>query len=127
MSRPVLDASAIIAVIKQEPGAERVAPLIRGAPTSTLNLAEAATWLTLRGATAEVTGRILAALELAPEYFDAVRALAAGLLVAHTRHRGLSLADRACLALAIELRLPVMTADRAWADLDLGIEIRLIR
>jgi ribonuclease VapC len=43
------------------------------------------------------------------------------------RHYGLSLGDRACLALAMELKLPVVTADRAWIDLDLGIDICVIR
>ena len=127
MSRAVLDASAIIAVIKRERGAELVIPLLQGAPTSTVIIAEVVTWSTLGGAADDVTERMVNGLELVPEPFDAPRAFAAGLLVARTRHRGLSLADRACLALAMELSLPVMTADRAWADLDLGIDIRLIR
>jgi PIN domain nuclease of toxin-antitoxin system len=54
-------------------------------------------------------------------------AMIAGLLVSRTRDRGLSLGDRACLALAMDLKLPVVTADRAWAALDLGVEIRQVR
>ena len=127
MSSAVLDASAIIAVIMRERGAELVVPFMRGAPTSTVNIAEVVTWSTQRGAGSDVTERLVNGLELSPEPFDAQRAFAAGLLVAKTRHRGLSLADHACLALAMELRLPVITADRAWAGLELGIEIRLIR
>jgi ribonuclease VapC len=64
---------------------------------------------------------------LTVEPFHYERAIAAGALVAKTRHRGLSLGDRACLALAVELRLPVVTADRAWRDLDIGVDIRFFR
>ena len=59
--------------------------------------------------------------------FDQSRAIASAILEPKTRQRGLSLADRACLALAIELGLPAVTADRAWRDLDVGVQIRLIR
>jgi ribonuclease VapC len=59
--------------------------------------------------------------------FDAARAFAAGSLVMRTKRLGLSLADRACLALAIELGIPAVTADRAWSKLDLPVEIRVIR
>jgi len=58
---------------------------------------------------------------------DGARASAAGLLAAKTKRRSISLGDRACLALAIELGMPVLTGDRAWRDLDIGVEIRLFR
>jgi PIN domain nuclease of toxin-antitoxin system len=53
--------------------------------------------------------------------------MAAGLLASKTRRRNISLADRACLSLAMELGMPVLTGDRAWRDLDLGVEVRLFR
>jgi PIN domain nuclease of toxin-antitoxin system len=59
--------------------------------------------------------------------FDFALAAIAGRLRAATRSLGLSLGDRACLALAIERNCPVMTADRSWAKLNLGIPIQLVR
>jgi PIN domain nuclease of toxin-antitoxin system len=127
MSDIILDASPIIALLKPETGADYVERIIFGAHISALAYAEVAGWLTLQGYTAGNVTDTLTAFDLLVERFDDHRALAAGVLIARTRHRGLSLADRACLALALELKLPVVTADRAWADLDLGVEIRLIR
>lgn len=59
--------------------------------------------------------------------FDRDLAMRTALLRAATRHKGLSLGDRACLALAMREGLPVMTGDRAWTDLDLPVEVVLIR
>ncbi len=58
---------------------------------------------------------------------DKDRSLLVGMLHAKTRRRGISLGDRYCLQLARELGLPVLTTDRRWADLDIGVEVRLIR
>ena len=127
MSDVILDASAIIAFIKPEPGHEHVAPVIVGARVPALIIAEVCSWLTQRGVTLAAIEEGFGYFAFRVETFDATRAISTGALIARTRHRGLSLADRACLALAMELRLPVVTADRAWADLDLGIDIRLIR
>ena len=127
MSDVIVDASAILAAIKQEPGGERVAADARGAHISALNYCEIAGWLAERGSTGADIDRLVAPFDLTVAVFDRERASAAGLLAAKTVRRGVSLGDRACLALAIELGLPVMTADRAWRDLDFGVEIRLIR
>ena len=94
---------------------------------SSVNLAEVVTRLVLMGGTASEIEQGWSALHLQVQPFDDVRAFAAGLLVARTRRLGLSLADRACLALAIELGIPAVTADRAWSKLDLPVEIRIIR
>ncbi len=59
--------------------------------------------------------------------FDETLAVAAGLMRAATRRHGLSLGDRACLALALRERSRVLTADRAWSKLDLGVEVTVIR
>lgn len=66
-------------------------------------------------------------LDLSDVPFDIQQAYATGLLRAATRSHGLSLGDMACLGLAVQLVIPVITADRVWADLDLGVEVRLAR
>ena len=127
MAKVVLDASALLASINGEAGFEVVAAVAEGAIVSSVNVAEVATNMTLRGYGAAEIEAALGAHRIVVEQFDRQRAVATGLLAAKTRHRGLSLADRACLALAMELGVPAFTADRAWASLDIGIEIRLIR
>lgn len=125
MTDVVLDSSAVIAVFKREPGWSDVLPLLKSATVSAVIYAEIVTWLARRTGSADISD--LEALELKVSDLNRSRAVAAGLLLPRTRHRGLSLADRSCLALAIELGLPAVTADRAWRDLDIGAEIRLIR
>lgn len=127
MSDVVLDSSAILAVINREPGADRVLAVSDGAVVSALILSEVVSWMALREAPAGKIYETVENFRLAVQPFHHARAIAAGLLVIKTARRGLSLADRACLALAIELGLPVMTGDRAWNALDLGIDIQLIR
>lgn len=127
MNDIILDASAIIAVLKREPGADRVGAVAEGARVSALTIAEVATWLTVEGVQADQANTAISLFRLTVEPFHTNRALAAGFLVAKTRHRGLSLGDRACLALAIELGMPVMTGDRAWRDLNIGVDIRFFR
>ena len=128
MSRVVLDASALMAVIAREPGAEMLTPqLMNAAATSTVNLAEVHGKLVQRGfspddAWAAANGAVHEAV-----VFTAEHAKTAGDLIIQTRALGLSLGDRACLALGIALRAPVYTADRLWKHLKLGIRIHLIR
>ena len=123
----VADASAILAVVEEEPGSESLRPLLAGASVSAVNLSEAAAKLLERKfSEAEVRGK-LGRLLLEVHPFDGTAAFAAASLRPSTRHLGLSLGDRACLALAQRLRLPVLTGDRAWASLTIGIEIRLFR
>lgn len=127
MTDVVLDSSAILAVFLEEPGRDLVVSRLFQAQTCSVNLTEVITKMLGRGVAifdveetvAELCGQIID--------FDRDLALQAGLLHAATRHKGLSLGDRACLALAMREKLPVMTADRAWADLDLGVEVVLIR
>lgn len=124
----VLDASAVLAVLNQEAGAERLtADLLLNASCSTVNVAEVQAKLVERGIDPEeawndVTGVVPRSLP-----FTAQHAKAAGSLVSHTRALGLSLGDRACLALALELNAPVYTADRSWKSLKLGLQIHTIR
>jgi ribonuclease VapC len=127
MTAVVVDASAILAVIKQEHGAELVANSARGARISALNFYEIAAWLSERGSTSEDIENVIGPFDLTVEAFNRPRAMAAALLAAKTKRRNISPADRACLALALELGMPAMTGDRAWRDLDIGVEIQLFR
>jgi PIN domain nuclease of toxin-antitoxin system len=111
----------------QEPGAEKVSDLLNGGLLSSVNLAEAHTILMLRGIPADlIRGRIE---EMGCEVclFGEDQAHLAGALVAQTRAYGLSLGDRACLALALERKATVYTTDRTWKNLNLGIAIEVIR
>ena len=114
MSSYVLDSSAVLAVVQLEPGAGMVeAAMAEGAILTTVNLSEVVARLTESGLSEQDIRRALARLEFAIVEFDAELAFQAGLLRPLTRHAGLSLGDRACLALARQLQLPVLTADRA--------------
>ncbi len=127
MNDIILDASALIAVINREPGADRVKAVANGAIVSALVAAEVATWLAIRDAPASEIHATLDTFNLRIEPFDRARAVAAGFVVSRTKSRGLSLADRATLTLAAELKLPVMTGDRAWRDASLGVDVQLFR
>jgi PIN domain nuclease of toxin-antitoxin system len=126
MTDVVLDASAVLAMIREEPGAADVATRLVGARLSTVNLAEVAQRLADQWPDAQV-GAVLAAFPSEVVDLDRATAMRAGLMRRTTKVHGLSLGDRACLALAERLGLPVLTADRAWAELDLGVEVVLIR
>ena len=123
----VLDASALQALLFKEPGHESVAVAADGALASTVNLAEVLTRFVRDGHDAPAVLQHLAiyAIEWVP--FDDVQAAEVAALWPRTRQAGLSLADRACLALALDRNLPVLTADRVWTELGLPLDIRLIR
>ncbi|WP_374627124.1 type II toxin-antitoxin system VapC family toxin [Devosia sp.] len=123
----VLDASALLAVMNSEPGQAIVRPRLEGALISSVNLAEVGTRLCDGGDDTAQTLREIAhyGIEVVP--FDARLAAEVILLRPLTRHAGLSLGDRACLALAIREKATALTADRAWAELDVGCPIELIR
>jgi ribonuclease VapC len=124
----VLDSSALLAIIHGEPGAQRVAAaLAAGAAISTVNLAEVITKLTERGFTPDDIEASVAKFQFERIDFDSPLAVDTGLLRAVTRSAGLSLGDRACLALARRLGLPVLTADRAWQTVQLGVQVEVIR
>jgi PIN domain nuclease of toxin-antitoxin system len=127
MTAYVLDASALMAVLRREPGADFVRSRMAGATMSTVNASEAIMRSIEKGLSEELVTMLIAAerLELAP--FDAEHALAAARLRPATSRAGLSFADRACIATAIRLGATVVTADRVWASLDLPCPIELIR
>ncbi len=92
-----------------------------------MNLAEVVTRLSILGMPEGEVREALTVLGLEIMPFDEEQAFRAGLLSAHTQPLGLSLGDRACLALALTTRAVALTADRAWKDLNIGVEIKLIR
>ncbi len=128
MSNVVLDASVILALINREPGSDKLTPkLLADAVCSTVNLAEVQAKLVSKGwspddAWEDATSPIREAI-----FFTDEHAKIAGSLVALTQPFGLSLGDRACLALGISLKAPVYTAERTWSKLKLGVRVYLIR
>lgn len=127
MSEVVLDASALLALLNMEPGHEEIARIITHAAISTVNLSEVAAKLSESSMPGEEIRNALEGLALEAHDFGRELAFQAGLLRPLTRSRGLSLGDRACLALGQQLNLPVLTTDRAWEGLDLEVEVRLVR
>lgn len=127
MPRIVLDASALLAFLNGEPGAEKVSAVLGDAMISAVNFAEAATKLALKGSAFRRTLAELTDAELEVVDFDRGLAEETGALALSTRERGLSLGDRACLALARRERTTALTADRAWKHFALGIDIQYIR
>jgi ribonuclease VapC len=126
-SPAVLDSSAILAVVFNEPGGDLVLPHLQGGLLSTVNLAEVHTRLVLRGVGADFAWRRVMAFGCEMSLFDDLQARLAGELAPQTRPYGLSLGDRACLALAIQRKATVFTTDAAWKNLNLGIEVEVIR
>jgi ribonuclease VapC len=125
--RHVMDASAIMAMLLMEAGSDKVASVLDHGVLSAVNLAEAVAKLTQKGMPLSEANRMVRALQLEIISFDAKQALVCAALLSPTTPLGLSLGDRACLALAQRMNLPVMTADRIWAKLNIGVEIKLIR
>ena len=126
MSDVVLDSSAVLALLADEPGSDEVEAALPGALLSTVNLGEIVAKLCERGMPAEEATTLIYSIGVEVADFDADQASRSGELRASTRIAGLSLGDRACLALAQVRKLPVLTADAAWARLD-NLDIRLIR
>ena len=123
----VLDASALLALMNAEPGAEVVATALVDAVISAVNLSEVTAKLSDFGYAEHEAWT--AAVDLVPTVvpFDTRLARSAARLRRPTRALGLSFGDRACLALAEQLGLPALTADQTWRRLSLGIEVRLVR
>jgi len=123
----VADASAVLALLIGEPFTRFDPQLLTNAAISAVNLSEVLARLLDLGMPESDAASALATLNLRVVAFDRPQAQAAARLRAATRHAGLSLGDRACLALGRHLAGPVVTADRAWASVDVGVEIVLIR
>jgi ribonuclease VapC len=129
----ILDASALLAYLQGEPGAAVVAnALAKGSLMSSVNWAETLSKLAERGQDPDTVTDLLTnqgllnnALVIAP--FDVDLAQVTAKLRPLTRSSGLSLGDRACLALGIQTQLPVLTSDQAWGNLTIGVVVQLIR
>lgn len=127
VSDVVLDASALLAVLRKEPGGEIVEPLLNGAAVSAVNYSEVIKKSVEAGGRAAETHALLRLMDMVVVAFDEPQAVAAGELYIQTRVKGLSFADRACLSLGIRRRCPVVTAERKFAEAGLPLEVRLIR
>ncbi len=127
MAEVVLDASAVLAVLNGEPGAEAVWDCLPGAHLSAVNAAEVAAKLVDGGLDAEGAGQTLDRLGARVVPFEAADVVPVANIRMATRSAGLSLGDCACLALAQRLGWPALTADRQWGDIQGAVEVRLIR
>ena len=126
MRPAVLDATALLALLNDKPGAERVAGYLSEAAIGAVNLTEVIGKLAEQGMPEADIHTALAALGLDIVPFDEDLAYRAGVLHPHTKKLGLSLGDRACLALGQQLSRPVLTADRIWSRLKIGVEVVVI-
>ena len=122
-----LDASALLAFLFGEPGGDRVASVVDRACLSAVNLAEVLGRFARDGHDAHLVARRIAATPIEIVPFEAPDAALAAQLVPKTRALGLSLGDRACLALALVRGIPAMTADRDWLRLEIGVGIETLR
>ena len=123
--REVMDASAVLALLQREPGAENVD--LRGATMNSVNFAEVVQKTVARERPADTLLHELTLLGLDVTPFSPQEAQLAGELYRQTKTHGLSLADRACLATAQLLGAVAVTADRGWREVPHGVEVRSIR
>lgn len=123
----VVDASAVLAFVNNEPGSEAVESVLDNAIISTVNLAEVGAKLVDKGMTVEEARQVRTSLGLQVRDFDESLAEESVRLRSVTKSGGLSLGDRACLALAVLEKAEVLTTDRIWAELDIDCDIQVIR
>lgn len=123
----VLDASAILALLLGEPGAERVEAKLNGSCVSAVNVAEVISKLVERGLRKDQALGLWAGLATEVVAYDTEQAIGTGLLRPSTRAAGLSLADRACLTLAAKRAATAVTTDRAWTMVDIGVRVEVVR
>ncbi|CAN5478228.1 PIN domain-containing protein [soil metagenome] len=122
-----LDASALLAFLFREPGHEQVSAVLDNCCMSTVNLSEVLGRFVRDGHNGQAVWMRLQATSIEFISFTSEQASIAAQLLPHTQPVGLSLGDRACLALALNRDIPAMTADRAWAQLSIGTVIQVIR
>lgn len=125
MKSDVLDASALLALLQREPGAEHVT--LQGAVMNSVNFAEVVQKTAGRGKPTETLLGELTLLGLSVTPFSPEEGRLAGELHLTTKAQGLSLGDRACLATALTVKGIAVTADRTWQEAEHGVELRMIR
>jgi len=123
----VLDASALLAFLRAEPGGDQVPELLERAVVSSVNWSEVVQKAVEHGVATSGMREDFAALGLEILPFDALQAERTALLRPETRHLGLSLGDRACLALALLRGWPAVTTDHSWEQLQLDVAVRALR
>ncbi len=125
----VLDASAVLALLFDEPGAEKVRDSMQGGLLGSTNLAEVLTKLSDKGVPLSEAVRAVSMLGLEVIPFDETHARASSAMRLATRAAGLSLGDRACLALALTQGIPALTAERRWPEIaaEVGVIVEVIR
>ena len=129
MATSLLDASAILAALYEEPGCDQVHEALRaGAAMSTVNVAEVSAHLRARDWRSSQVKDVFEDLGIDILPFDRATALLSGAYRPRTHDLGLGLGDRACLATARRFRHPVLTADRVWGRVKLrGVHVVLVR
>jgi PIN domain nuclease of toxin-antitoxin system len=123
----VLDASALLAYLQNEPGSEVVEAVLAESLMSSVNWAEVVQKSIAAGVVVDGMREDLESLGLTIAPFSPQEAEVAGRLWWQTRQAGLSLGDRACLSVGMRLNVPVLTCDRTWATLGLTLDVRMIR
>jgi ribonuclease VapC len=127
VSEAVLDASALLAFLRKEPGGNRVEAVLGRSMISAVNLAEVVSKAIDYGGTLEGISTSLSQFTMRVVPFTSEEAFISGSLRAATRRKGLSLGDRCCLALGVKTGLPVLTTESAWRELDVGVQVEVIR
>lgn len=123
----VLDASALLAYLKGEPGADSVEPAIGESVISSINWSEVVQKVLVEEVDVVTMTASLVAAGLKIEPFTQEDAERAARLWVQTKRYGLSLGDRACISLGSRLDATVLTSDRAWSSLDVDVEVQLVR
>lgn len=127
MTKAVLDASAVTAVLRKESGYENVLPYLRGSIISTVNLAEVYCTARNFGSRLEIDEMAINAMQLERISFDENQAKLVSSIYPQTLGGTVGLADRVCLALGILYKLPVLTGDHDWRNYNLDVEVRFFR
>lgn len=127
MAEAVLDASALLAFLRGEPGAEKVASVLTRSRISAVNLVETMSKMVEYGKLLDEVSFQIERLRIPVIPFDAAQAKIVASLWKATRVAGLSLGDRACMALGILSNMPVLTTDRLWEKADVGVVVEVIR
>lgn len=128
MSEIVFDSSAVLAMLQDEPGGDSVSQYLGRAIISAVNLQEVAKELVRGGRSAGEVRAILGGIDMKVSAHDAEAAYLGAALFEQTRRYGSGLGDRSCMALGLQLTLPILTADRAWKKVEIeGLELRHLR